>query len=189
MDKEIEDILIKFADESVQLMRKNLISAMISRAELYGGSAMTISRNLAQSITFKVSSSEVSAKISIEMPRHADFINEGVRGNKGTKPGAENSPYQFRDKMPPVRVFTGMNSWISQHGIDVGQSKGKSMSDKIKRQKSLAFLIARSIKDRGIPGYHFIDFIYEKATIDSLNELLVDKLKDNVKIEILKTVI
>lgn len=91
--------------------------------------------------------------------------------------------------MPPLQVFTGANSWISQHGIDVGQSKGKKMVDKIKRQKSLAFLIARGIRERGIPGYHFFDFIYEKATIDSLNELLVDKLKDNVKIEILKTVI
>jgi len=187
MDKEIEDILIKFADESVQLMRKNLISAMITRAELYGGSAMTISRNLAQSITFKVSSNELSAKISIEMPRHAEFINEGVKGNKGVKPGAENSPYQFRDKMPPLQVFTGANNWISQHGIDVGQSKGKKMVDKIKRQKSLAFLIARSIRERGIPGYHFFDFIFEKATLDSLNQLLVGKLKDNIKIEILKT--
>ena len=67
----------------------------------------------------------------------------------------QKSPFTYR-KQPPSSVFI---KWIKQKGIKLRDEKGRFKKQSESNIKSAAFLIARSVKKRGIVGLRF----YEKA--------------------------
>ena len=76
------------------------------------------------------------------------FVDAGVKGSGGYKGSGRargsGSPFSFGSKQPPSRVI---KSWMQTRNIQQGRDKkGRFISN-----DSLAFLIARSIKQRGLP--------------------------------------
>jgi len=128
-----------------------------------------VNKGLYNSIKFKVS-----------------FVDKGVSGNevrreyrnwKGQK-GA--SPFAYKSKQPPSGVI---EKWISQRKI-----KGRDVKGRFITNKSLAFLIGRSIKLKGIKSTSFFQRPMElamkrfgKDILISIKEDVMKELKASVK--------
>lgn len=189
---ELEDVLTEFAQELIDEMRKRLLTSMMNRSKRFGAiSSAQVSRNLLQAIAMQVEGSGVRARAVITMPYYAEFINEGVQGAEEVKEGAYNSPYKFKSKMPPVSVFAGASGWIARKGFNLramidkkGKTKKQISEDVKKLNKRLAFIIAESVRRRGVPGYHFFDFVFETQTQERLQKLLKEKLKEEINAQI-----
>ena len=109
--------------------------------------------NLENSITFKVVTEADGFSVQFYMDSYGTFVDKGVSGTqvkrsfKDYKGKTITSPYKYTTKQPPSRV---LDKWIVKKGIAPRDEKGRFMS-----RKSISFLIARSIKRKGIQGISF----------------------------------
>jgi hypothetical protein len=89
-----------------------------------------------------------SIRIGFEMEDYGFFQDQGVNGKKKN----QGSRFSFRDKMPPP---SALDKWIVRRGIAPRDAKGKLLP-----RKTLQFIIARSIYNKGIkPSKFFSDAI------------------------------
>jgi len=109
--------------------------------------------NLEESISFKVITDADGFTVQFFMDSYGTFVDKGVSGTeerrsfKDYKGKTISSPYKYTTKQPPSRV---LDKWIVKKGIAPRDEKGRFMS-----RKSISFLIARSIKRKGIQGISF----------------------------------
>ena len=109
--------------------------------------------NLEKSLSFKVVTSAEGFSVQFYMDSYGTFVDKGVSGTdvrrrfKDYKGRTISSPYKYTTKQPPSRV---LDKWIVKKGIPPRDEKGRFMS-----RKSISFLIARSIKRKGIQGISF----------------------------------
>ena len=109
--------------------------------------------NLEKSLSFKVITSPEGFSVQFYMDSYGTFVDKGVSGTnkkrsfKDYKGRTISSPYKYTTKQPPSRV---LDKWIVKKGIAPRDKKGRFMS-----RKSISFLIARSIKRKGIKGISF----------------------------------
>ena len=109
--------------------------------------------NLEKSLSFKVITSAEGFSVQFYMDSYGTFVDKGVSGTdvrrsfKDYKGRTISSPYKYTTKQPPSRV---LDKWIVKKGIAPRDEKGRFMS-----RKSISFLIARSIKRKGIQGISF----------------------------------
>ena len=109
--------------------------------------------NLEKSLSFKVVTSAEGFSVQFYMDSYGTFVGKGVSGTevkrsfKDYKGRTISSPYKYTTKQPPSRV---LDKWIVKKGIAPRDEKGRFMS-----RKSISFLIARSIKRKGIQGISF----------------------------------
>ena len=109
--------------------------------------------NLEKSLSFKVVTSAEGFSVQFYMDSYGTFVDKGVSGTKVKRSFKDykgrtiSSPYKYTTKQPPSRV---LDKWIVKKGIAPRDEKGRFMS-----RKSISFLIARSIKSKGIQGISF----------------------------------
>ena len=109
--------------------------------------------NLEKSLSFKVITDDDGFTVQFFMDSYGTFVDKGVSGTdvrrsfKDYKGKTISSPYKYTTKQPPSRV---LDKWIVKKGIAPRDEKGRFMS-----RKSISFLIARSIKRKGIQGISF----------------------------------
>ena len=109
--------------------------------------------NLEKSLSFKVITNTDGFTVQFFMDSYGTFVDKGVSGTdvrrsfKDYKGKKISSPYKYTTKQPPSRV---LDKWIVKKGIAPRDEKGRFMS-----RKSISFLIARSIKRKGIQGISF----------------------------------
>ena len=109
--------------------------------------------NLEKSLSFKVITSAEGFSVQFYMDSYGTFVDKGVSGTKVKRSFKDykgrtiSSPYKYTTKQPPSRV---LDKWIVKKGIAPRDEKGRFMS-----RKSISFLIARSIKKKGIQGISF----------------------------------
>ena len=106
---------------------------------------------LANSIKGYVKESKNSIQISFEMDAYGLFQDRGV---KGVKSGKSLDGYKYTNKMPPPKAF---DKWTIKKGIAPRDKQGKFI-----KRKSLNFLIARSIFEKGIKPSLFFTKPFEK---------------------------
>ena len=112
-----------------------------------------VSKELYNSLEFKVVKTTEGFSVQFFMADYGTFIDKGVSGTKKineytTYDGRKvESPYKYRGKRPPMRVF---DKWIIRRGIAPRDEQGKFIS-----RKSLQYLIANKIYTRGIEGISF----------------------------------
>lgn len=145
------------------------------------------SGNLRASIQFPVKFVGQDFIASLILPDYYKFVDKGVKGSKSSAL-APQSPFNFKNKSLPYdknkRTFPALNNfgtpfgWIQTRGIQPRNMKGP-----IERQvRSLAFLIARKIKERGISPTNFYSDIININKVKELNEKLTKALGEDVKI-------
>jgi hypothetical protein len=100
--------------------------------------------------------------MSIEMEEYGHFQDKGVSGKKVKY----NTPYSYSSKMPPP---SKLDKWITRKGIAPRDKQGRFIS-----RKSLQFLIARSIFNKGIKPSLFLTKPFEKA-FKTLPDELIEK--------------
>ena len=108
---------------------------------------------LASSIKTTVTTDPNGYSVKFFMADYGTFVDKGVSGNKtkrsftNYKGQNESSPYRYTNKQPPSGI---LDKWSVRKGIAPRDEKGRFI-----KRKSLIFLIARSIKSKGIQGISF----------------------------------
>jgi hypothetical protein len=159
---DIEKVLFEYAAEfqkmaSRQLRRANKIST----------------GKLEDSISFEVTETDAGFELALKVLDYYKFVDQGVRG-AGANSKNNTSPYKYRDKMPPIKEIL---KWIKKKGSlkasAEDQKRGLSKAQKSSRvlratakklkPKTLAFLIARKIQQRGLPYTGFWERSFEQT--------------------------
>ena len=76
--------------------------------------------------------------LEFDLGKYGEFQDKGVSGKKKKY----NTPFSYKSKMPPSKVF---EQWVKRKGIKGRDKKGRFITT-----KSLTFLIARGIFNNGI---------------------------------------
>jgi len=116
--------------------------------------------NLVESLDFDLQTTSTGYIINFKALDYYKFVDLGVRG-AGASSKNSKSPYKYTDKMPPIAPIEKWikNNRLTARAADVKKYGGigretKSINAKISN-KSLAFLIARSIKNEGLKATNF----------------------------------
>ena len=136
----LERYLNSFAKQIVKQAKENL-----SAADKKGA--------LENSIDFFVIRKGGSITVRFKMNSYGAFVDKGVSGTdkkrsfKDYKGKTVKSPFKYTTKQPPSGII---EKWIKRKGLKGRDKKGRFIT-----HKSLSFLIARSIKKKGIQGISF----------------------------------
>ena len=140
----IERYLNSFGKYIVQQSRTNLTKGK-----------KNVDKSLYNSINFKVITDANGFTVTFYMKNYGTFVDKGVSGNQQTQSYKDYtgkqvaSPYKYKTKQPPSNII---EKWIKKRKIKARDAKGRFAPIS---QKSLAFLIARSIKVKGIKSTSF----------------------------------
>ena len=138
--------------------------------------------NLESSISFKVVSDADGFTVQFYMADYGTFVDKGVSGTqqqqkfKDYKNKVISSPYKYTNKQPSSRV---LDKWIVKKGIAPRDEKGRFMS-----RKSISFLIARSIKRKGIQGISFFQkpmMLGMKTFSKKFGKAIAEDIINNIK--------
>jgi len=136
----LERYLNSFGKQIVKQAKENL-----SKADKKGA--------LENSIDFFVIKKGGSITVRFKMNSYGAFVDKGVSGTdkkrsyKDYKGKTKSSPFKYKAKQPPSGII---EKWIKRKGLKGRDKKGRFIT-----HKSLSFLIARSIKKKGIQGISF----------------------------------
>tara|TARA_R110002110_G_scaffold311546_1_gene525080 strand:- start:1859 stop:2395 length:537 start_codon:yes stop_codon:yes gene_type:complete len=140
-----------------------------------------VTGKLSKSLKYKVIKDNDGFDIKFLASKYAAFVNKGVSGTQGRRTYIDKdgkrktSPFRFK-KQPPSSVIEG---WIGNKGI-----KGRDRKGRFITRKSLAFVIARSIKRKGIPAASFytqpLSYSYKVFKKEMVKHFKSDVLK-NIK--------
>ena len=156
---EIEAILSSFGSKLIEKARANL-----NKKGKRGKGT------LFNEMSYDIEKTTTGIKFKMDFGNADDywqFIDQGVKGAGGFKGSGrargQGSPFRFGRKQPPLRAIL---PWISIKGIKGRDKKGRFIT-----KNSLAFLIARSIKQRGLERTRFITKPYEDMIGDLNSEI------------------
>ncbi len=142
----VKDVLETFAKRIKQQSKSNLTKQQKKdRGDLY------------DSIDYELKVSKSSFHLSFVMEDYGKFVDKGVKGKKSSSK-APNSPFQFGSGSGKSGGLTdGINGWVKRKRIQFKQrGTGKFLS-----YKSTAFLITRSIYNKGLATTNFFTKPFE----------------------------
>jgi len=113
--------------------------------ELYGSIKGYVNQKFNRDIKGRFTGGAAMPSLTFEMAAHGKYIDEGVRGSKSNYIENRNSPNKFRNNKGSVPVGK-IKSWCRKKGIS----------------EKLAFVIAKSIYEKGIKASHFFTKPLEK---------------------------
>ena len=150
--KETQKALNAFGKYVVQQSRSNLTKGK-----------KNVSKRLYDSIDYEVLDGAKAVSVVFRMEDYGKYQDLGVSGVKKKY----NTPYSYTSKMPPTRVFS---DWVVRKGLEgIRDDKGRFI-----KRKSLQYLIARSVYNKGIKPSLFFTKPFEKA-FERLPQELQDK--------------
>lgn len=157
---EFKKALEKYAKYVIQQSRSNLTKGKTNS-----------SKQLYNSLSYKINKN----RVTFESENYGEFIDKGVKGAKSTYPESSASPFKYTNKQPPSSVF---DKWINQKGIKGRDKKtGRFITN-----KSLSFLIAKSIQSKGIRATMFFTKPFEAGIEKYSDEMIEAILNDNIEI-------
>lgn len=166
--KEFEKVLDRFADDVNNAAKRELGSRRIGKNRSYG----VASRSLQKSLSYSIS----DGRVSFGSPNpSAPFIHWGVNGTR-KKRGA---PYSYTTKQPPVDAVL---KWMKVKPVRLRSESGQFIKQTPSRLRSAAFLIARSIKEKGIEGLR-----YYVVALETIVPKYVEEMGSAVVSDILKS--
>lgn len=177
--------MLKNVNDELNRFAKYVISQ--SRANLTRGKKNS-SNKLYNSLDSNVKVSKNSFEITFLMEEYGVFQDKGVKGTKSNYLENKNSPFSYKSKggknglkgMPPPKAF---DKWIVRKGLKgIRNKKGQFIS-----RKSLQFMIARSVFEKGIKASMFFTKPFEKA-FKNLPKELVESFALDVE-QLIKTTV
>jgi hypothetical protein len=131
------------------------------------------SNDLSQSIQFApIALTDKSFVVGIEANGYWKFVDLGVKGAVKSN-RAPNSPFQYRDKRPPLRPI---QEWIAFKSI---QLEGR---DKIAANRALSVNIANKIRREGLRSTKFMSNAVTPEMIQVLTENIAEVLGKSVSV-------
>jgi hypothetical protein len=113
--------------------------------KLYGSIKGYVTSKMNRSVSGKFTGGSTMPGLTFEMAEYGKFIDEGVKGSKSNYIENRNSPNKFRNGKKSVPTGE-IEKWCRSRGIS----------------EKLAFVIARSIYQKGIKASHFFTKPLEK---------------------------
>ena len=98
--------------------------------------------------------------LEFDLGKYGEFQDKGVSGKKKKY----DTPFSYKSKMPPSKVF---QQWVKNKGIKGRDKKGRFITT-----KSLTFLIARGIFNNGIKPSLFFTKPFENEYKKLSNDLV-----------------
>jgi len=157
---EFKKALEKYAKYVIQQSRSNLTKKKNNA-----------SKQLYNSLEYRIQGD----KISFLSEKYGEYLDKGVKGSKSTYPESSASPFKYTTKQPPSSVF---DKWSIRKGIAPRDKKGKFVS-----RQSLNFLIARSIKNKGIRATLFFTKPFERGLDLYGDEIVAGYLEDKLDLQ------
>lgn len=152
---------LKETKRALQIFAKNVVK--FSRSNL-SRQKKNVSKSLYDSIKYDLTVSKNSFRLLFTMEEYGVFQDKGVSGKKKKY----NTKFGFKDKMPPREPIL---KWIKARRLNLRDDKGRFSKG---GQNSLAFLIQRSIYNKGIKPSLFFTKPFE-ASFKRLPKDLIDK--------------
>ena len=174
--KALEGVLTNFGSKLIQKARANL-NKKDKRAK----------GTLFNEMSYDIEKTNTGVKFVMDFGSAEDYwlyVDQGVKGAGGYKGSGrmrgQGSKFKFGKKQPPLRAIL---PWIKLKGLKGRDKKGRFITD-----KSLGFLIARSIKQRGLERTRFITKPYDDMIEELKKNLTTAMAKDmDSSLEIEKT--
>ena len=157
---EFKKALEKYAKYVIQQSRSNLTKKKNNA-----------SKQLYNSLEYKIQGD----KISFLSEKYGEYLDKGVKGAKSTYPESSASPFKYTTKQPPSSVF---DKWSIRKGIAPRDKQGRFVS-----RQSLNFLIARSIKNKGIRATLFFTKPFERGLDLYGDEIVAGYLEDKLDLQ------
>lgn len=171
---DFEKVLARFADDVNNAAKRELGSRRIGKNRSYG----VASRSLQKSLTYKLKGGRVS--FGSPLP-YAAFIHWGVNGTKKN----QNAPYSFRYENPSRKHVDAIEQWMKDKPVRLQAVGGGFIKKKGPRGgdrfRSAAYLIARSVKRKGIVGLRYYSVALETIVPQYREELGEALAQDLVK--------
>jgi len=173
----VKDELNRFAKYVIQQSRANLTKGKKNS-----------SKELYNSLDSNVKVSKNSFELTFLMEDYGVFQDKGVKGTKSNYLENKDSPFSYKSKggknglkgMPPPKAF---DKWIVRKGLKgIRNNKGQFIS-----RKSLQFMIARSVFEKGIKASMFFTKPFKKA-FKNLDKDLIEAYKLDVEALIKKSI-
>jgi hypothetical protein len=162
---------------NVEKELKNFAKYVVTRARInLRGDDKNSSGKLAKSLDSDVKVSKNSFQLAFLMEDYGVFQDKGVRG-KSSSAKAPNSPFKFGSGTGKKGGLSeGINKWVKRKRFQFRDKK----SGRFLSYDSTAFLISRSIYQKGIAPSLFFTKPFEKA-FKGLNKDLVEAYKLDVE--------
>lgn len=155
-----EEILEKFAKRVIQQSRTRLTKGK-----------MNVDKKLYNSLRYDLKVYPTAFMLNFFMEEYGMFVDKGV---KGTKSSAKAPDSKFRYKpssnLVGLEAATGVfGKWAKKKGFRLRDAKGKFAKGTYKR---MGFILAQSIKKKGIKASHFFSRSFEQTYEKLPNELI-----------------
>lgn len=162
---------------NVEKELKNFAKYVVTKARInLRGSDKNSSGKLAKSLDSNVKVSKNSFQLAFLMEEYGVFQDKGVRG-KSSSSKAPNSPFKFGSGTGKKGGLSeGINKWVKRKRFQFRDKK----SGRFLSYDSTAFLISRSIYQKGIAPSLFFTKPFEKA-FKGLNKDLIKAYKLDVE--------
>jgi hypothetical protein len=162
IDNKSYAIVKKWLDGVIKLAKQNLAN-----------SGAIASDSLSASIEFEpISLTDTSFVVAIVANDYWKFVDLGVKGAKSSS-RAPNSPFQYRDKRPPIRPI---QEWIAFKSIPL---QGR---DKIAANRSFAINIANKIRREGLRATNFMSNAVTEDMVAVLTENIAEVLGKSISV-------
>lgn len=149
--KETNNALNKFAKYVIQQSRSNLTRGN-----------KNYKKSLYDSLKSDINVSANSFSLSFIMNEYGVYQDKGVSGTERKY----NTPFSYRQKMPPIKPIA---DWAKFRNIRLRNAKGQFAKG---NYNTIGYLIARSIKKKGIKPSLFFTKPFEKAFNNLPDELV-----------------
>lgn len=167
--KYINEVMLFFADEVVKSAKRHLGRRRVGKNRSYGVATGLLKRSLTYRVRVRGEEiRQITFGAKGKANDYAPFLHWGVDGTRKS----QKSPFFKFKKQPPSSVF---KKWIKQKGIRLRDEKGRFKKQSEANMNSAAFLMARSVKRKGIVGLRF----YEKAFV-SVQARFAKKVPDAI---------
>ena len=171
----IQKVLEKFAEDATLASMRVLGRRTIGKNKTYGEA----SGSLRKSLTFKIGKYKEVYSVAFGSPLpQGKYIYFGVNGTEVN----HKSPFSYGSKQPPIDVI---REWMRVKPIRLRSDSGQFVKQTESAMNGLAYVIARSIKKKGIASLKYwelgIDQVlpkWEQKILDAILEEFDDDLKE-----------
>jgi len=160
-------------NKSYALVKKWLQGVIVLAKQNLAKSGAIASDSLAASINFEpISLTDTSFVVAIVANDYWKFVDLGVKGAVSSS-RAPNSPFQYRDKRPPIRP---LQEWIAFKHISL---EGR---DKKAANRSFAINIANKIRREGLRATNFMSNAVTEDMVAVLTENIAEVLGKSISV-------
>jgi len=160
-------------NKSYVLVKKWLEGVIKLAKQNLANSGAIASDSLSASIQFEpISLTDTSFVVAIVANDYWKFVDLGVKGAKSSS-RAPKSPFQYRDKRPPIRPI---QEWIALKSIPL---QGR---DKIAANRSFAINIANKIRREGLRATNFMSNAVTEDMVAVLTENIAEVLGKSISV-------